>query len=263
MNASVQAAFGAALLDAAPAVPAGLRSWNGSDPARRFAVYRNNVAVALTQALADTFPVVKQLVGSEFFAAVAGVYWRAQPPHSPVLARWGEGFADWLAGFAPARSLPYLPDMARLEFARVAAWQAADAQALPAAVLQASLADAPSLPRARLMLHPSCRVLRSPFDVRALWAAHQQDGDWPAIDLDRPCAMLVLRDPADEVLVIGLDDAAAAFIGALGEAASLAEALQRAPGVDLVDALALLLRHGALVGIDNAADASGDPHEPR
>lgn len=263
MNASSQAAFGAALLGTAPAAPAGLRSWNGSDPARRFAVYRNNVAVALTQALADTFPVVKQLVGDEFFEAMAAVYWREQPPRSPVLARWGDGFADWLAGFAPAHSLPYLPDMARLELARVAAWQSADAQALPATALQARLADAGALPQSRMALHPSCRVLRSAFDVHALWAAHQHDGDWPAIDLDRPCAVLVLRDPADAVLVIGLDDAAASFIGALLDGATFAEALQRAPGVDLVTALALLLRHGALVGIQDAADASGDTHEPR
>lgn len=248
MNASVQAGFATALIDAARPVPAGLRAWNGSDPARRFAVYRNNVIVALTQALADTFPVVKQLVGDDFFAAMAGVYLREQPPRSPVLAHWGDGFADWLAGFAPARALPYLADMARLERARVAAWQAIDASAMPEPALRERLADAAALPFARLVLHPSCRVLRSPFDVHALWAAHQQAGDWPAIDIDRPCATLVLRDAADEVLVIGLDEPAAAFVDALGAGATFTQALAHAPGLDLVATLALLLRHGAIVG---------------
>lgn len=248
MNTTMQAGFSAALFDAGVAVPAGLRAWNGSDPARRFAVYCNNVAVALTQALADTFPVVQQLVGDEFFAAMAGVYWREQPPRSPVLARWGDGFADWLAAFAPARSLPYLPDMARLEQARVAAWQAADADPLGADEWRQRLADTATLPQSRLVLHPSCRVLCSAFDVHTLWAVHQQEGDWPAIDIDRPCAVLVLRDPADEVLVIGLDEPAARFIGALLAGAPLAQALAAAPGVDLVAALALLLRHGAIVG---------------
>lgn len=255
MNASAQAGFATALLDAARPVPAGLRAWNGSDPARRFAVYRNNVAVALTQALADTFPVVKQLVGDDFFAAMAGVYLREQPPRSPVLAHWGDGFADWLAGFAPARALPYLADMARLERARVAAWHAADARALSEPALRERLADAATLPFARLVLHPSCRVLRSPFDVHALWAAHQQEGDWPAIDIDRACAMLVLRDAADEVLVIRLDEPAAAFVDALGAGATFAQALAHAPGLDLVATLALLLRHGAIVG----CAAPGEP----
>lgn len=248
MNATSQADFARALLDPARPLPAGLRTWNGSDPARRFAVYRNNVVVALTQALADTFPVVAQLVGDAFFAAMAGVYLREHPPRSPVLAHWGDGFADWLAGFAPARALPYLADMARLERARVAAWHAADASPLPEPALRERLVDTGSLPQARLVLHPSCRALRSPFDVQALWAAHQQAGDWPAVDIDRPCGVLVLRDAADEVLVIRVDPPCAAFVAALCAGATLAESLARAPGVDLVAALALLLRHGAITG---------------
>jgi Na+(H+)/acetate symporter ActP len=98
-------------------------------------------------------------------------------------------------------------------------------------------------------------VLRSPFDVVALWAAHQQEDDWPAVDIDRPCAALVLRDAADEVLVIGLDPACADFVAALVAGATLAEALARAPGLDLVATLALLLRHGAITGWA----APGDP----
>jgi hypothetical protein len=247
-HAVPQADFAAALLDAGRAPPAGLRVWNGSDPARRFGVHRNNVVVALTQALADTFPVIRQLVGEAFFDAMAGAYLRAQPPRSSVLAHWGEGFADWLSGFAPARGLPYLADMARLERARVAAWQAADAPALTADELHPRLADAAALPGARVLLHPSCRVLRSPYDVHALWAAHQQPGDWPALDIDRPCALLVLRDAADDVLVLGLAWPDAELLEALRQGATLSEAVARAPTADFSATLALLLRHGALVG---------------
>ncbi|HPO18602.1 MAG TPA: DNA-binding domain-containing protein [Rubrivivax sp.] len=251
MPADMQAGFAAALLDPDRPVPPGLRAWNGSDPARRFGVYRNNVIVSLVGALADTFPVVRQLVGSEFFDAMAGVYVRAHPPASAVLAHYGDGFADWLAGFAPARGLPCLPDMARLERARVAAYHAADAEPVTPASIAAHLARPALLPAARLRLHPSCRVLRSNFAVHALWAAHQRDdafgGDGPAIDIDTACAMLVLRDAADEVLVVGIDAGAAGFIGALLEGRRLGDALQQAPGVDLAGTLALLLRHGAVV----------------
>ena len=155
MNALVQAEFAAALLDAERPVPAGLCAWNGSDPARRFAVYRNNVIVSLVGALADTFPVLRQLVGDEFFDAMAGLYVRAHPPTSPVLAHYGEGLADWLAAFDPARALPYLSDMARLERARIAACHAGDAQPLAAEAIAARLADPASLPGARPTLHPS------------------------------------------------------------------------------------------------------------
>jgi len=255
MSTALQAGFSAALLDAGRPVPDGLRAWNGSDPARRFAVYRNNVVVSLTQALADTFPVVQQLVGDEFFAALSRAYLREHPPNSPVLAHWGDGFADWLAAFASTRALPYLPDMARLERARVLAWHAPDATPLTPDELRARLAQTELLPGARLALHPACRVLRSPWDVQALWSAHQREDDWPALDIDRPSAMLVLRDPHDEVLVIGLDDAAADFIEALVAGARFGEALARASGVDLAATLALLLRHGAITGWA----APGDP----
>lgn len=256
MNAGEQAAFAAALLDAGAAPPAGLRAWNGSDPARRFGVHRNNVVAGLTRALGDTFPVLRRLVGAPFFDAMAGVYLRAHPPASPVLAHYGAGFADWLEGFAPARGLPWLPDMARLEFARVAACHAADAMPLAPEALAARQADAAALPGARLRLHPSCRVLRSRYAVHTLWAAHQGDGEMPVIAIDRPGAALVLRDADDEVLAIGIAPAAADFIAALLGRATLAEALQCAAGVDLAATLALLIRHGAIAGWQREGEPS-------
>lgn len=254
MSAALQAGFAAALLDPQRPAPQGLRAWNGSDPARRFGVYRNNVIVSLVGALADTFPVLRQLVGDEFFDAMAGRYVREHAPASPVLAHYGEGFADWLASFAPAQALPYLPDMARLECARVAAYHAADAEPLGADSFAERLAEPASLPDSRPRLHPSCQVLRSAFAVNALWAAHQHEAEWPPIDIDQACATLVLRDPADEVLVVGIDTAAADFIAALLEGSTLAEALQHAPGLDLASTLALLLRHGAIVAWHSEPD---------
>lgn len=70
---SSQSAFAAALLNPDLPCPGGLSTWNGSAPATRFAVYRNNVTVSLVDALADTFPVLQALVGEEFFRAMARV----------------------------------------------------------------------------------------------------------------------------------------------------------------------------------------------
>ncbi|MEO8121927.1 MAG: DNA-binding domain-containing protein, partial [Rhodoferax sp.] len=69
-----QTAFANALLNAELPCPSGLKTWNGSDPGTRFAVYRNNVMVSLIDALADTYPVVQELVGEEFFRAMARVF---------------------------------------------------------------------------------------------------------------------------------------------------------------------------------------------
>src|SRR3990167_7733275 len=99
-----QTAFANALLDPELPSPGGLSTWNGSDPATRFAVYRNNVTVSLIDALADTFPVVQALVGEEFFRAMARVSVRATPPRSRLMAFYGHDFADFVSAFPPVAS---------------------------------------------------------------------------------------------------------------------------------------------------------------
>ena len=74
-----------ALLDPEADCPPGLTTWNSSDPATRFAVYRNNVVCSLVDGLAAAFPVVQALVGEDFFRAMAAVFVRRAPPRSPVL----------------------------------------------------------------------------------------------------------------------------------------------------------------------------------
>jgi hypothetical protein len=153
-------AFAAALLDPALPCPGRLRAWNGSDATRRFSVHRNNVVGSLVDALADTFPVVQALVGTEFFGAMAAGFVRAQPPRSPLMHRYGGELPAFIEGFAPARSLPYLSDVARLEFARVQACHAADAQPLTAELAGAVLASGVDLAALRPVLHPALRWLR-------------------------------------------------------------------------------------------------------
>ncbi len=243
--------FAAVLLDPQRAVPDGLRTWNGSDPAARLAVYRNNVVSSLVDALAETFPVVQQLVGVEFFRAMAVLFVRQTPPRSRVLAHYGRDFPSFIAAFEPAQGLPYLADIARLELARVAAYHAADAEPVSAAVVSLALASGDRMGELQLVLHPSVATLESRYAVVTLWAAHQVDdvGDIAPIAVDAPESALVLRSGLD-VLVLRAPDRAVAFVEALragiqlGDAA--AHALAAAPEFELTAALSQLLAHGAV-----------------
>ncbi len=247
--------WAAALLDPALACPPGVRAWNRSDPAARLAVHRNNVVSSLVDGLASTFPVVQALVGEDFFRAMAAAFVRASPPRSPVLAGYGDAMPDFIAGFAPAAGLAYLADMARLEFARVRAFHAADAAPLSAAAAAAVLAHGERVGELRLVRHPAWQLLRSPHPIVSLWAAHQteiDDGRLAAIDLAQAEAALVLR-PVLEVCVLALAPGAAAFAEALGRQAGLADAAAAAaaadPDFDLAATLGLLLAQGALTGM--------------
>lgn len=250
--------FSAVLLAPTFGCPPGLKTWNGSDPARRFAVYRNNVIVSLVDALADGYPVVQALVGEAFFRAMAGEFVRRSPPRSPVLAWYGEGFAEFIAGFEPAAGLPYLADVARLEWLRIEAWHAADAPALSSSELTALLADAARLPAARFVLHPALRVLRSAHPVASLWAAHQADDpatELAAIDMHRAEAALLVR-PELGVEIIPIEAGAADFVARLQAGQPFAAAAGTDETFDLTATLGLLIRHGALTGILSMEDAA-------
>lgn len=244
-----QADFAHALLDPQFNCPPGLRSWNGSDPAQRFAVYRNNVLASLINALADGFPVVKQLVGDGFFTDMARLHAQASPPRNPVLAFYGEDFPDFIEGFEPAACLPYLADVARLERARVRAYHAADVAPLDKAGLGAVLADPEAVPHLVFRLHPSLQALQSPYAIASLWGAHQGLLELSAVNPAEPECALVLRNGL-EVEVQRCSPGTLALVRSLGQATPLGAAVGAAlgvePGFDPGAALALLLAGDAL-----------------
>jgi hypothetical protein len=248
-----QAAFAHALLDPARPAPADLLVWNGSDPAARLAVYRNNVVMSLLGVLADTFPVTRELVGDAFFSAMGREFVRAQPPAGPVMAEYGAGFPAFIRHCAPAKALPYLADVALLEWLRLVALHAADAVSLSAAGIAPRLAEAADLTGWRLRLHPSFAVLRADHAAVSIWAAHQGVGDLAAIDLSASESAWILRREL-EVDVIPVAAAAGAFACALlaGQplGAALAGVAAQGLTLDLPATLAGLIRHGALVAIE-------------
>src|SRR6266542_3456863 len=69
------------------------------------------------EALATTFPTVQALVGEDFFRMLARAFVGQSPPNQPVLAEYGAGFPAFIAGHDAARDLPYLADIARLDWA--------------------------------------------------------------------------------------------------------------------------------------------------
>lgn len=249
---STHANFSSALLTEVANCPPGLTTWNGSDPARRFSVYRNNVLVSLVDALADTYPVTQALVGEAFFRAMAALFVRAHPPCSPVLAYYGKEFADFIASFQPAATLPYLADLAFLEYLRVEAYHATDSASLCAAELAKLLVDESSLPASVFAFHPSFHVLPTDHPVVSLWAAHQSDDPSRAlatVTLDRKETALVFRNGLD-VLIMDIEPASGVFLSLLKQGVPLGAAAEQTPGdFDLASVLGLLIQQQIIVGI--------------
>lgn len=135
-------------------------------------VYRNTSLNGLTEALADNYPVVCELLGEKLFGALASAFAETMPPASPVLALYGEGFPDWLALQPVAGEISYLVDVAHCERAHVEALFAADAQAL-------SIADIAQVPMEELLemqfaLHPAARFGWQVTPAIDIWLAHRR-----------------------------------------------------------------------------------------
>lgn len=250
MTSTTQSRFAEALLDRAKPVPGDVVSWTGTTPVKRYGVYRNNVATGLARALAARFPVSEMIVGAEFFTAMARDFALAYPPSSPVLLHYGDDFADFVAGFAPARSLPYLADMVRLENAQIRAYHARDAAPIPAHVLA-------RVPPERVngltfRFHPAAGVVRSAFPIVTIWSMNMGLLPLAPIATLEPEDALVTR-PELSVLTRQISAGSAVFLLALIGGATLSDAFEEAliadADFDLGQNLADLMRSGAVLDI--------------
>jgi len=221
---------------------------DGFAPEQRLNIHRNNTTILLGEALGATYAVVHKLVGDDFFDAVARLFIRAQPPRSPCLFEYGEGFADFLATLPAAADLPYLPDVARLEWVWNEAFHAPDVKPLSshdlAAINPEAYGDLVLTP------HPSLRLLESPFPIKEIWDVNQPGADPEAsVSLDEgPQALAVLR-PGATVDMIELSPGGIALAGRLVEGARLEDAFSTAQDVastfDPAPTLAVLISAGA------------------
>jgi hypothetical protein len=245
MPAPFETSFAEALLDADRPIPYGIAAHDAAVSARRFAVYRNNVVAGLVKALKSRFAVVDKIVGEEFFAAMARVFVKEQPPRSPLLATYGDDLPAFIAGFEPARGLAYLADVARLEAARTRSYHAADATPLGAEHF--TTLDADAVGDIRIDMHPSAEVVRSAHPILTIWAMNSGEQELATIQNWRGEDALVAR-PYLEVEVRALPPGGAAFLLALAAGRRLCEAAEAAladdPDFDLTGNLAELIGSG-------------------
>jgi hypothetical protein len=178
----LQETFAAALSEASLAPGAAKLFRNATEEAiERLAVYRGNAVANAQKALANAYPIVVKIVGEEFFEGLAREYMRRHPSTSGDLNAYGEGFAGFVAAFPPTQDLPYLPDVARMEWLAHRAHYAGDAEPFDVRRLK-SIPEA-AWNRVRPVLAPACALLESRWPVARIWEVHQ-DGYAGEISVD-------------------------------------------------------------------------------
>ena len=255
---TLQADFAAALFDV-NRVPGILQTLADDGPREfdRIALYRGNLRAGWEKALAHAYPVVRALVGEEFFRGLAHAYGRRYPSMSGDLNRFGASFPTFVSAFEQVRSLPYLSDVAELEWYVHAARYTADVKHLERSRIAALSPH--DLLAARFALNPACAWLRSVFPVVSMWRAHLQHQAGPFPDaLDRSEWALIVRPRwHPEVLISSAGEIAALVQLKSGREmdAAIEAALHAEPGFDISKALVRWLDRGVIVDPPRSAAA--------
>lgn len=219
-------------------------------PLSPLAIYRNTSLAGACQALADNFPVVRELVGEALFEALAVDHARECPPTSPVLALYGAEFAIWLARQPIVAEITYIADVARCERMHIEALFAADAPTL--AISDIALIASDRLAALRLKPHPAARIDWLATPAMPIWLAHQDDVTEEIVIEWEPGGALFTR-PRNHVLARVLTRPAHRLLSGLrmgetlGEAAECARSLY--PETDIGAEFAQLVETGAFAAM--------------
>jgi hypothetical protein len=185
----------------------------------------------IRKTLGAAYPVIRQLVGDDFFAGLGRAYAAEYPSADGDLNEYGAAFAAFLDAFPHVRGLPYLPDVARLEWLVHRAHYAADHHALD----HRRLTDVAEIdyPRLVLKLHPAVGLLESTYPIGRIWEVHEAGYSGEiTVDLDSgPQGVLVYR-PCFRTSVAVLSAGEAVFLAAAAAGKPLQAALERALGSD-------------------------------
>lgn len=222
---------------------------DGLDAGARLGVYRNTCASVLATALRLAFPAVQHLVGAAFFEGAAGLFVEQAPPQSAWLDEYGAEFPDFLGRLPQAAPVPYLADVARLEWHVNLVLHAPDVQPLDIARLTA-LGEAGSA-QLRFEPHPAVRLLRCEFPVDIIWRAvlERDDRAMTAVDLAEGPVWLLVHRTQHGLDVMRLGECEWRFTADLFSGKPLSAALEDTSCDDAHCVLATLLAIGCLAEV--------------
>jgi hypothetical protein len=193
---------------------------------QRLQLHRHHVTRSIGSALASTFPTVAAVVGQEFFGLLASDFAAGASLKDPVLSRYGGRFPRFVAAKQEMHGLPYLADVARLDWALNVAFHAP----LEPRLSIADLAPLPpdSLPGLSLRLPAGTSLIESAWPLDLIWQASQPDTSVDRVDLaGGPSYLAVFRRPDDAAFAV-VSQGEAAFIKCLFQGDPLAIAAQHA-----------------------------------
>ncbi|ADZ89492.1 DNA-binding domain-containing protein [Marinomonas mediterranea] len=217
----------------------------------RFNVYRNNVFSSLIDALGDIFSVSKQLVGEDFFRAMARVYIADNPPQSPILSQYGDRFPEFIEAFEPAKSVSYLAELAYVERNLLTLTHSAESPTLTLDEARHRLSQIQDPAKLVLVLPKTTFLCQYRYAVGSIWWAHQPKSLFKlaSIDIEMPEYVLFAKAHLyGQCFVLNADEAY--FLNALIEGKGFEDAIPNSESFDLGGSLAKFMEWQLFEAID-------------
>ena len=228
--------------------------------AQNASIHRNNVNHAHAAALAANFPAVRSLLGEQCFDVMAALYCSTTPTTCAVLAEYGGDVPAFIEGRTEFAELPFLSDVARLEWAANLSLHAACDKSLTPEGL--ALLAQPAGTDADVHLTPvsSLQLLATPYPAEAIRrAAIENDADRLSRIAAAPQWLATYRTLAG-LRIESLTSGEFSLLSSLGRSSRLspafAEALAVDPALQLPETIGRFLQLGLL------AEASSNRRNP-
>ena len=220
---------------------------DGIDPSARLAIYRNNLQAGFINTLALEFPVIRRLVGEDYFRHLSLAFLARHPSRCGDLHHVGGPFPNFVSEQCAATEFAYLADVARLEWACQECLIAEDSEPLDPQTLRGIPADAYG--ELRFTLRPACRLLHSVFPVMRIWEVNQPEAAAEEIvDLrSGPDHLVVMRSSRLDVCRVPAGDFC--LLGKFAEGHNLDSAIEAVLATDSHFDLGTALRRCIALGV--------------
>ncbi len=214
-------------------------------------VYRNGYLRTCTDGLAANYPVVRAIVGNDYFRDLARAYVDQYPPTRSTLVGYGERLTDFIRQREGENGLDYLADAAAIDAAWLESYFAAEGLPLAPADIEHMGAKDTDVTAVGVHLTPHVQLVQIEHSIVDTWAMLRDHGELAeAVALTKRVHLAMLWRLDGHIHIKALDDAESAFINTLADVATLGDAAARAYEVDasfdLAETFAALLQNNIL-----------------
>jgi hypothetical protein len=147
----------------------------------RLEVYAQGYIARIHEALTESYQAVGQVLGHEMFVKLAEDYANHYPSEDYNLSLAGRHLSSFLKVYDAVRELPFLPDLARLEWEITEAFHAFEHSAESLEML-GSLTEA-DWEKIKIEFQPHVHILKSDWPVWDIWQVRKEPVEKIKIDL--------------------------------------------------------------------------------